>query len=100
MLRSTRCRPVLAAGADGADPVVVAEVDLCDGDGAAEYLRLEGKGEELLHHREPAGGLLRFAVGVDRGLLDHFCESGLAETARRSRTWALHARSCHAAERT
>ncbi len=97
--RSTRCRPVLvmerkihegdrlafpAGGADGGDLVVVAEVQPGDGDGGAEYLRFEGKVEVLLEHREPAQGLLRFIVGVDRRLLDHFRKSGLAESGRRS----------------
>lgn len=80
---SGRSTSEIATGADGDDLSAVAEVDAGNGDGGAEHLRLERKLDVLLEHREPAGGLLGIIVGVDRGLLDHFREPGLAESGWR-----------------
>lgn len=62
--------PRAAAPADRVDLVGVGQAHALNGHCAPEDLRPEREGEIVFDDREEPDGLLRFAVGVDDGLLD------------------------------
>src|SRR5271166_998626 len=53
------------------------EINALDSDRDAEYLGLEGHGQILFNHCEPASNLLGVTVGIEGRLLDHLCEHRL-----------------------